>query len=221
MTVDTGFVQLVPARRAGIAWGVALALVTAALLPACGGHATPVVPPTAASSTRAAEGATRDWSHPIDGDFSSTDLPTATSSVPFVITLPSSGNSTDLFISPSGTPKDLLAVVFVVRDERSGTYWITESLPDIPDPTRRADAWKTRVAENGQPGWHSTAEIVSLSDGTAALLGTDESGKGAIEFVIGDVQFGVIGERITPQQVVGIAGELAAATAVSPTPATS
>lgn len=149
MTVDTGFVQMVSARSAGIAWGVALALVTAALLPACGGHATPVVPPTAASSTRAAEGATRDWSHPIDGDFSSTDLSTATSSVPFVITPPSSGNSTHLFISPSGTPKDLLVVVFVVRDERSGTYWITESLPDIPDPTQRADAWKTRIAENG------------------------------------------------------------------------
>jgi hypothetical protein len=53
------------------------------------------------------------------------------------------------------------------------------------------------------------------------LLGTDESGTGAIGFVIGDVQFGVIGERITPQQVLGIAGELAAAAAVSPTPATN
>ena len=94
-------------------------------------------------------------------------------------------------------------------------------MPDIPDPTQRADAWKTRVAENGQPGWHSTAEIVSLSEGTAALLGTDESGTGAIEVVIGDVQFGIIVERITLQQVVGIAGELAAAAAVSPTPATS
>ena len=62
---------------------------------------------------------------------------------------------------------------------------------------------------------------MSLSDGTAALLGKDESGTGAIEFMIGDVQFGVIGERITPQQVEGIAGELAAAGAVSPTPATS
>lgn len=211
MNMDTGSRRLGAAEAARVACGIALTVAAAAFLTGCANRSLHRAAATQAQPTSTAEGPTRDWNHPIYGDFLPTDLPEATASVPFAITPPPGGGSTNIFISPVGTPKTLLAVVFVVRDEGWGTYWVIESLPDIPDPNQRVAGWNARVSENGQPGWHSTAEVIKLSDGTEVLLGTYGDGLGTGEFVVGDVQFAVIGERITPQQVETVADGLAAA----------
>ena len=133
--------------------------------------------------------------------------------VPFPITTPSDPSPSTVFVSPNSTLKVLPQVVFVVRDSGMGTYWVIQGLPDIADAARREEGWKTRVAQNGDPGWNSTAELVRLANGTNALLGTDQGGIGSIEFVVDGVQFNIIGERISPEQAANIANDLAIAAA--------
>lgn len=94
-----------------------------------------------------------------------------------------------------------------------GIYWVIQGFPDIADAARREKGWKTRVAENGDPGWNSIAELVRLANGTNALLGTDQGGIDSIEFVVDGVQFNIIGERISPEQAASIANDLAIAAA--------
>ena len=148
-----------------------------------------------------------DWDHPFQGQGLLVGSVEAAKDVNFPIVTPTAlGNPAGIYVTPE--PPSTAAVAFMYDSPVYGRVIVIESLPDIPDAQARMQAYQDRVANNGQPGFWTTSEIVTLNNGDPAIVGTSKYYSATIEWVDSDVQFSVIGPQLTGDQAVAIANGL-------------
>lgn len=152
-----------------------------------------------------------DWSRPFNGTgVQIAGLAALDASKPsFPVYIPKLSDPMTIFAppGPDGTADDY-AVFFVYDDPRDGAVWVGESAPDLSGPeSERIASYEARVMDNGQPEIGSTAEIVTIREGTTALMLTLDD-ISSLQWVEGGTQFYLLGPKLTRGRVLDIANAL-------------
>jgi hypothetical protein len=150
------------------------------------------------------------WTHPFRGK--GVEVATAAdamSKTSFNLDVPKPLGTMHIFLSPYTDAQGRSdAVWFVIQSPKFGIVWIGESAPDVPDDAERLASYQDRVAQNGQPGVLSVAEIVTVRGGVTALLGVSPDGVATLQWVENQTQVDVQGPTLTRAQVLDIASWL-------------
>lgn len=150
-----------------------------------------------------------DWDHwfPNAQPASSADLLPATLGFAAVKPPSAFGKIRGTYLSPAGD-----AIAFVLDNPTQGRLVVVESRPDQPDPDARLKSYENQVAQAADPAVQGSAEVLYLGTAqTPALLSTNADGaRSMIEFVLGGVQFTILGPSLGKAQAQSDAGAVAA-----------
>ncbi len=152
-----------------------------------------------------------DWGRPFNGGGVPLDDTAAFLALhpSFHVYAPNTPDPVKVFAAPGpGGSAGNDAVFFVLDDSKDGTIWIGESAPDIRSEADRLALYHEAASENGQPGIHGTAEIVTIRGGVPALLGTSQDGMCTLQWVEKDTQIHLLGPALIRDRVLEIAAEL-------------
>ncbi|MEO8292072.1 MAG: hypothetical protein ABI635_02940 [Actinomycetota bacterium] len=115
------------------------------------------------------------WSNPIDGD-EVASLEAAQPSLGFTVYDPKGlGTRRSVFVSPSGTEKELAVVALLYETPGYGLVVVKQHLPDVP--IADYDKANQELMEmNGLPTVHGSFDLVAIREGQEALVTTSEDG---------------------------------------------
>jgi hypothetical protein len=139
-----------------------------------------------------------DWDHWFPSATAlSADAPLPTT-LPFTPIRPQSIDATaSRYLSPNGD-----AIAFIYDSPTYGRLVIVEALPDIPDPTMRAQSFSNQVAQSKLPQAFGSVSIVSIAGEMALLTSSEDLTRSMIEVVKDGVQFSVLGPSLQPSAAV-------------------
>jgi hypothetical protein len=184
-------------------------------VPARSGSATEPSPSNSHELRTPAEGAHEpripDWNKPFAGHgiVVSSASEAAALIKAFPVYGPAGLGQADIISVTAGTPPD--AVIFVYTNSSYGMVWVGESTLDIPDEETRLASYRASVAENGNPDYYYTSEIVSVRQGLTGFLQTSDDSATFptfIEWVDGAVQYEVLGPTLSKDDALAIANSL-------------
>jgi hypothetical protein len=149
-----------------------------------------------------------DWNNPIEGEVVAS-VQAAEASVPFEFHVPKGlAHPSKILVSSSDVPKDERQVAFFFETDRYGLVSVGEG-PAVPPASEWEEFIQSAVDSNGTS--HGSAEIVTLENGTRALVTTSEDeAHSDICWVdrSGTIEFCVLGPRLTRDDVVEIANSV-------------